>query len=374
MIDPANFYKELSKNNIDFFTGVPDSLLKNFCAYVEDNVGDNQHIIAANEGNAIGLAAGYHMATEKIPLVYLQNSGLGNCINPLTSLADQEVYSIPLLLLIGWRGEPGIQDEPQHIKQGRITQEQLELLGIDYLVMDADSDISELIFNCLKKIKINKSPVAILVKKNSFSKYLLKQNKQKASNFTREQAIKVIVELSNDDDIFISTTGKCSRELYEIRTQRGEAQKDFLTVGSMGHTSSIALGVALSVKDRNIICLDGDGSILMHLGALPVISSVAPKNLLHVILNNGCHESVGGQPTVINKVDLRKLSYAFDYANYFEAHNSQELIENWKEISCSEGPSLLHININSSSREDLSRPKTTALANKHEFMQSIKDG
>ena len=338
MIDPANFYKELSKNNIDFFTGVPDSLLKNFCAYVEDNVGDNQHIIAANEGNAIGLAAGYHMATEKIPLVYLQNSGLGNCINPLTSLADQEVYSIPLLLLIGWRGEPGIQDEPQHIKQGRITQEQLELLGIDYLVMDADSDISELIFNCLKKIKINKSPVAILVKKNSFSKYLLKQNKQKASNFTREQAIKVIVELSNEDDIFISTTGKCSRELYEIRTQRGEAQKDFLTVGSMGHTSSIALGVALSVKDRNIICLDGDGSILMHLGALPVISSVAPKNLLHVILNNGCHESVGGQPTVINTVDLRKLSYAFDYANYFEVHSSQELIENWKEISCSEGP------------------------------------
>lgn len=284
MIEPSSFYNELKKEEIDFFVGVPDSLLKNFCSFVDDNIEKDNHIIAANEGNAISIASGYHLATKKIPVVYMQNSGLGNCINPLTSLADKEVYSIPMLLIIGWRGEPGKKDEPQHLKQGRITREQLKILDIDYFVIDENTDEKSCLEKVIKRINKNSSPVAILVRENTFKKYKLKNKQKTIYKLKREEAIEEIINLSNDSDIFISTTGKTSRELYEIRKNKGDAQKDFLTVGSMGHVSSIALGVAIGLKKQRVICLDGDGSLIMHLGSLPIIGAISPKNLIHVIL------------------------------------------------------------------------------------------
>ena len=371
MIDPAYFYKLLEKNGLNFFVGVPDSLLRSFCAYVDDKSQEGKHIISANEGNAIGIAAGYHLSTKKTPVVYMQNSGLGNCINPLASLTDAEVYSIPMVLVIGWRGEPGTKDEPQHIKQGRITEEQLKILGIDYFVMDSTSDIELLVLSCLEKINQTNSPVAILVRTGTFSDYIPIKKDKHLYNFSREEAINLIVELTKPDDLIISTTGKCSRELYEIRKVRGESQKDFLTVGSMGHTSSISLGVALGAPTKKVICLDGDGSTLMHLGSLPIIGSMSPKNLLHVILNNGSHESVGGQPTVAREIDLNKLSQASNYVNFFELSKAEDLRKSWDEIYFSKGPTMLALNIDSSSRSDLGRPESTALENKKNFMSFL---
>lgn len=373
MIEPSSFYNELKKEEIDFFVGVPDSLLKNFCSFVDDNIEKDNHIIAANEGNAISIASGYHLATKKIPVVYMQNSGLGNCINPLTSLADKEVYSIPMLLIIGWRGEPGKKDEPQHLKQGRITREQLKILDIDYFVIDENTDEKSCLEKVIKRINKNSSPVAILVKENTFKKYKLKNKQKTIYKLKREEAIEEIINLSNDSDIFISTTGKTSRELYEIRKNKGEAQKDFLTVGSMGHVSSIALGVAIGLKKQRVICLDGDGSLIMHLGSLPIIGAISPKNLIHVILNNCAHESVGGQPTVANEIDFEKLSSALNYKNFFQSSNVKQINDCWSQLIDSEGPSLFLINIKSSSRKDLGRPESSPIENKESFMEFIKN-
>lgn len=373
MIEPSKFYELLLSRSFDFFVGVPDSLLKNFCAYVEDNSIKEQHIIAANEGSAIGIAAGYFMAKRKIPVVYMQNSGLGNTINPLISLAGPEVYSIPMILMIGWRGEPGIMDEPQHQKQGHVTQEQLKILDIDYFVLDSDTDIQDLIENVSQAIDKRSSPVAILVKKNSFSEYKLKKSPKKLSTLTREQAINQIVRLSNDDDILISTTGKSSRELYEIRSKKEEIQKDFLTVGSMGHASSIALGISISKKDRKVICLDGDGALIMHMGILPIIGSISPKNYVHIVLNNSSHESVGGQATVAGEIDFHKLSEASKYKNYFQARDKNGIKKIWKKIDHQIGPTMLEILVDSSSRKNLGRPSSTPLENKKSFMQFLQN-
>ena len=373
MIEPSSFYNELKKEEIDFFVGVPDSLLKNFCSFVDDNIEKDNHIIAANEGNAISIASGYHLATKKIPVVYMQNSGLGNCINPLTSLADKEVYSIPMLLIIGWRGEPGKKDEPQHLKQGRITREQLKILDIDYFVIDENTDEKSCLEKVIKRINKNSSPVAILVRENTFKKYKLKNKQKTIYKLKREEAIEEIINLSNDSDIFISTTGKTSRELYEIRKNKGDAQKDFLTVGSMGHVSSIALGVAIGLKKQRVICLDGDGSLIMHLGSLPIIGAISPKNLIHVILNNCAHESVGGQPTVANEIDFEKLSSALNYKNFFQSSNVKQINDCWSQLIDREGPSLFLINIKSSSRKDLGRPESSPIENKESFMEFIKN-
>ena len=373
MIEPSKFYRLLLAKSFDFFVGVPDSLLKSFCAYVNDKSSREQHIIAANEGNAIAIAAGYFMAKRKVPVVYMQNSGLGNTINPLISLAGSEVYSIPMILMIGWRGEPGIRDEPQHQKQGSVTEEQLKILDIDYYIMDSDTNIEELVENVSLAINRKSSPVAILVKKNSFSSYKPKKLQNKTNAITREKAIDQIVSLSADDDILISTTGKSSRELYEIRGKKSDVQKDFLTVGSMGHASSIALGVSIVKRDRKIICLDGDGALLMHMGALPIIGSISPSNFLHIILNNFSHESVGGQATVASIMDFQKLSEASNYKNYRKAKNIKELDRAWHKINYLDGPSMLEIIIESSSREDLGRPTSSPIKNKESFMQFLKN-
>lgn len=368
MIEPKAFVENLAAHGLDFYTGVPDSLLKDFCAYVDDHGPAGKHIIAANEGNAVAIAAGYHMATGKSAVVYLQNSGLGNTINPLTSIADKEVYQTPMLLVVGWRGEPGVKDEPQHIKQGRITPAQLDLLEIPYRLVAATSSVQDVTAWVAEQLAATGAPVALLVQKDAFAGYKSKRKAALNTTLKREAALAQLLELAGDAAI-VSTTGKTSREVFELRVQRGDAQRDFLTVGGMGHTASIALGVALGQPAKRVVCLDGDGSVLMHMGALPVIGSMQPGNLVHVLLNNAAHESVGGQPTVADRVDFRALALACGYTAYAQASTQDELRAAWQELTAQAGPALLEVRITTGSRDDLGRPTSTPCENKHAFMQ-----
>ncbi|OFY38943.1 MAG: phosphonopyruvate decarboxylase [Bacteroidetes bacterium GWF2_40_14] len=374
MISPRQFYNLLIDKEVDFFAGVPDSLLKGFCAYITDNVSQKNNIIAANEGGAVALGAGYHLATGRIPLIYMQNSGIGNAINPLLSLIDNKVYSIPMILMIGWRGEPGIKDEPQHIKQGEVTAKLLDAMSIPYEILPDDyNKAKEVIRKSIYYVKLNNSPFAFIIRDNLFESYEL-QNKEKTDfEMNREVAIKTVVDSLEMDDIVVSTTGKASRELFEYRNQLNQGhEKDFLTVGSMGHASQIALGIALQKPDRQIYCFDGDGAAIMHTGSLGIIGSLAPKNFKHIILNNGAHDSVGGQPTIGTNLDFTRLAKVFNYKNVFFADNMLILKENILKLKSSEGPSLLEIKINKGARKDLGRPSTTPIENKIDFMKFLE--
>ena len=368
MIEPQFFFEALRNRGIGFYAGVPDSLLANFCAYVDDQGGRDQHLITASEGNAVALAMGFHMATGKAAAVYMQNSGLGNAVNPLTSLADPEVYKVPMLLIIGWRGEPGIKDEPQHIKQGRITLSQLEVLEIPHWVLSADSDVKAILDAALDHMTAYSSPVALVVRKDTFASYKPKLKRSEFSTLMREAALERLLGLCSPDDLIVSTTGKTSREVFELRAKNGQAQRDFLTVGGMGHTSSIALGVAIGQPQRRIVCLDGDGSLLMHMGAMPVIAGFKPARFVHILLNNGSHESVGGQATAATNLDFGQLAKACGYARYEVANTLEGLQTAWAKIANTTGPVFLEVKIRNGSREDLGRPTSTAEHNKLAFM------
>ena len=371
MINCKEFYDCLIKNNIDFFTGVPDSLLKDFCAYVTDNAQAKNNIIAANEGNAIALAAGHYLATGNPGLVYMQNSGLGNCVNPLTSLADPEVYSMPMLLLIGWRAEPGIKDEPQHIKMGKITLELLDVLGIPYRILD--DKFEKILEEAKDSMKSRKAPFAIVAKKNSFDGYKLKNEDGNDYKLKREDAIRTILPLLEEDDIIVSTTGKTSRELFELRGMSHQGhEKDFLTVGCMGHSSSIALGIAIEKTDRNVFCFDGDGALIMHMGSLSTIANLKPKNFKHIVFNNFSHDSVGGQPTSANVIDIPAIAKANGYVDSFSAETEKEVIELVKKMKKMGGPVLLEIKVKKGSREDLGRPTSTPIQNKEDFVTFLR--
>jgi len=367
------FYDELVKRGIDFFAGVPDSLLKEFCAYLTDHAPTDRHIIAANEGAAVALACGYHLATGKTGLVYMQNAGQGNALNPLVSLADAEVYSIGLLLLIGWRGEPGTVDEPQHKKQGRITLSLLETLEIPYQILpDKRQDVRKSLDELMALVRTENCPAALIVRKGTFNPYKGQETKPAQCELAREDAIKQVVDSLGDCDIIVSTTGKTSRELYEYRGQtKSGHHRDFLTVGSMGHCSQIALGIALSKPDRNVYCLDGDGSVLMHMGSLPVIGSLMPENFRHIILNNGCHDSVGGQPTCGFAVSFTGIATACGYRNVLQASTREEIDKAMASLSSVKGPALLEIKIRKGARDNLTRPATSPLERKTEFMEFL---
>lgn len=371
MIAPGDFYGVLKKNQIDFFTGVPDSLLKDFCAYVTDNTPREKNIITANEGNAIGLASGHYLASGKYGLVYMQNSGLGNTINPLTSLADKDVYSIPMLLVIGWRGESGVKDEPQHVKMGKITLKILETLEIPYKILD--DSYEEIVKEAVEHMKNNKAPYAIVVKKGIFEEYKL-QNKIKTDyELNREEAIKTIAPLLDDEDIIVSTTGKTSRELFELRDElRQGHKKDFLTVGSMGHSSSIALSIALEKPNRNVYCFDGDGALIMHMGALSTIGDLKPKNFKHIVFNNFSHDSVGGQPTAAFNINIPLIARSNGYVKVFSSENKDQIIYSIKKMKEIEGPVLLEVKVNKGARKDLGRPTTTPIENKESFMEFLQ--
>ncbi len=375
-ISPLKFYDSLNKNGIEFFSGVPDSLLKQFCFCIDDNIPKSRHIITANEGNAIAIAAGYHLATNGIPLVYMQNSGLGNSINPLLSLCDPEVYSIPMLLLIGWRGEPGVFDEPQHIKQGKVQLDLLNAMDIPYTLLSKDEkEIEKKITKCILKAKEQGTPFAIIVKKGTFDNYKHARSKLDDSLLTREKALDIILKHLPIDSIIVSTTGKTSREIFEIRELNGESHhRDFLTVGSMGHTSSIALGIAISNPDRQIVCIDGDGSLIMHMGSLATIGEQSPENFIHLLINNHAHDSVGGQPTSAKHIDMQSLAKSNNYKNVKSSDEPDGIKNNLHSLLSRKGPNFLEVVVKTGSRKDLGRPTTRPIDNKKEFMKNLNKG
>lgn len=373
MIQPKDFFDTMTSRGVGFYTGVPDSLLADFCAFVDDHSGREKHMITSNEGNAIALAAGYHMATRKVALVYMQNSGLGNSVNPLVSLVDPDVYKIPMVLMIGWRGEPGVEDEPQHAKQGRITLGQLDVLEIPYWILDSTSNVTALLDAAFTSMHSRNAPIAFVIRKNTFVKYISKKLPLDTSTFIREVAIEKLLQLCSQTDLILATTGRTSREVFELRVKRGEDQRDFLTVGGMGHTSSIALGVAIGQPGKRIVCLDGDGSLLMHMGSMPIIADYKPRRFIHVLLNNGSHESVGGQQTSAAKINFAQLAIAVGYVKYASAFDLPTLEDAWCSIKDETGPVLLEILIKNGSRRDLGRPTSTPEENKLNFMEAASD-
>ena len=374
MVSPELFIETLRANGVGFFAGVPDSLLKNVCAYITDNIPGENNIITANEGAAVGVAAGHYLATGEVPVVYMQNSGLGNTVNPLLSLADEKVYSIPMLLVIGWRGEPGVHDEPQHVKQGAVTESLLDAMGISHITLpDSDREAEAALVSFIAECKASKRPYAVIIRKGTFGKYTLKNAARNEYPVSREEAMKVVADSIPQDAAIVSTTGKLSRELYEYRDAKGEGhERDFLTVGSMGHSSSIALGIALAKPGRKVFCFDGDGAFLMHMGALSNIGHLAPKNYVHVLFNNGAHESVGGQPTLGYEIDALAIARACGYTHAVTAETEREIKEGLEKILQQEGPSLIEIRVGINSREDLGRPKTTPIENKEAFMKFLE--
>eukprot|EP00462_Mataza_sp_D1_P016908 CAMPEP_0175173276 /NCGR_PEP_ID=MMETSP0087-20121206/31952_1 /TAXON_ID=136419 /ORGANISM="Unknown Unknown, Strain D1" /LENGTH=382 /DNA_ID=CAMNT_0016464547 /DNA_START=59 /DNA_END=1207 /DNA_ORIENTATION=- len=369
-LDPKDFYNELDENGMNFYTGVPDSLLKDYCAYVTDNAPAKNHIIAANEGCSVAIAAGYHLATRKIPVVYMQNSGFGNTVNPLLSLADPKVYKIPMLLLIGWRGEPGKKDEPQHMVQGKVMSSLLADMGIQFEVLpDYFEGAQEAIATAKQYMDSRRAPYALLVKRQTFEKYKLQTTIPNLHAMNREDAIKVILENTGIWDVIVGSTGFTSRELYEVRValEQGHA-RDFLTVGSMGHATSIALGIATSKPSRQVITLDGDGACLMHMGAMAIPSAMECKNFKHILLNNGAHDSVGGQPTVGFSVDFQKIAAGCNYKWSKRVETAEDLATAVKEFREADGPAFLEVLIKGGARDDLGRPKSSPQKNKEDFM------
>ena len=373
-IKPTDFYDQLASHGVDFFSGVPDSLLKEFCLCIDDRIPRDKHIITANEGNAVALATGYYLAQKSLPLVYMQNSGLGNAVNPLLSLCDPDVYSIPMLVMIGWRGEPGVKDEPQHAKQGKVQLKLLESMDIPYKIISKDDDQFVMkISSAVETAKNESRPAVLLIKKGTFEKYSKGIQKFDDQRMKREETLEIILENLEDNTIVVSTTGKTSREIFEIREKKGQShQQDFLTVGSMGHCSSIALGIALSKPEREVVCIDGDGAMLMHLGSLTSIASLKPKNFRHILMNNEVHESVGGQDTAAKNIDLSAIVGAMGPSKMFKAETTAELKTNITDFMTCVGPSFLEVKIRPGSREDLGRPTIKPVNNKKNFMRFLE--
>ena len=360
----------------DFYTGVPDSQLKALCNYLINTYGIDKkhHIIAANEGNCTALAAGYHLATGKVPVVYMQNSGEGNIINPVASLLNDKVYAIPMIFIIGWRGEPGVHDEPQHIYQGEVTIRLLDDMGIKSYIIGSDTtddDVKKAMEEFEKELKAGRN-VAFVIRKGAL-KYDEKVVYSNDNLMVREDIIRHIADASGEDPV-VSTTGKASRELFEISEAKGQSHKyDFLTVGSMGHSSSIALGVALNKPETKVWCIDGDGALLMHMGAMAVIGANAPKNLIHIVINNGAHETVGGMPTVASNLDVVSIAEACGYPYAVSVNSFEELDEELAKAKEAECLSLIEVKCSIGAREDLGRPTTTAIENKENFMGYLKE-
>ena len=377
MIRPEFFIEKLRENGIDCFAGVPDSLLKNICAYITDHFDAEHNIIAANEGAAVGFAAGHYLATGQPACVYMQNSGEGNIINPLASLTDPEVYNIPVLLLIGWRGRPGVHDEPQHVKQGKVTTGLLNTMGINFDVLSKEEDKAEKqIAKAIKALQ-NKEVYALVIEKDTFEDYKLQNVEKNNLTMSREEAIQTVAAALGEKDCIVSTTGMISRELFEYRVAMNQGhERDFLTVGSMGHASQIALGIAMAKTNRKVWCFDGDGAAIMHMGSMAIVASKAPKNYVHVVFNNGAHDSVGGQPTVGLKIDLPAVAKAVGYPQTYSVSTKDELekllTSSFLPQTSFAGPVLIEIRVKKGNRKDLGRPTTTPIQNKEALMDFLK--
>ena len=376
-MDAQHLLSACADAGIDFFTGVPDSQLKGLCdtLYATCGVAGKQHIVAANEGNAIGLCAGHYLATGRPGLCYMQNSGLGNAVNPIASLMDGQVYGLPCLLVVGWRGEPGVKDEPQHVKQGQVTLSQLELLDVPYMVLDkamTEDDFDAAFADIRAHLDAGRT-AAIVVKKGALT-CSMKPKYGNANAMTREEAVGVIARLAGKRDVIVSTTGKLSRELFELREAMGDGhERDFLTVGSMGHASMIALGIALEQPDRRVWCLDGDGAALMHLGAMAVLGQKKPANLVHVVINNAAHETVGGMPVCEGALNLTGLAMSAGYRHVSRAATEMELYQAVDAAMTAGELAFIEVMCAVGARDDLGRPTTTPQQNRDALMKFLQE-
>ena len=374
-MNPSEFVDLLQRNGITFFTGVPDSLLSSLSAHVTAHVAPERHVIAANEGGALAVAAGVHLATGRMACVYMQNSGQGNAVNPLCSLCDPEVYGIPVLLVIGWRGQPGVHDEPQHVKQGRVTLALNTTLEVPTVVADVHAspvEQEQAIKALIQRGQRESRPVALVVPKGFFEAGA-PWHPHNAHVLVREAVIERILAHFAEAAI-VSTTGKISRELYELRERCGQThERDFLTVGSMGHAGSLALGVNLARPGLRVLCLDGDGAALMHMGALAINGVRAGRRFFHIVLNNEAHESVGGQPTVAGRIDLSRVAAACSYRVLPPVREAARLDDSLQTLAASPGPAFLEVFVSLASRSDLGRPRETPAENKALFMSFIQD-
>ncbi len=369
MVQPADAFAAFERAGVVFWTGVPDSLLADFCRYVEDHAPERSHVVAANEGGAVAIAAGHHLATGDVPAVYLQNSGLGNAVNPLVSLADPLVYRIPMVLLIGWRGEPGVEDEPQHRRQGETTLGVLETIGVPTRVVSRDPDgFVEAVTWAVLAATERCGPTALVVPAGTFGAYDGGDRGEPQTGLPfREEALVAVAEGLPEDIAIVATTGKTARELYEHRRRRGGPRREFLVVGSMGHASQIAFGLALGAPLQRVCVLDGDGAAVMHLGGLAVIAEHAPANLYHVLFNNHAHESVGGQPTPTHRLDFPRLALAAGYTWAGSADRLGAIPEQVDALCRQDGPAFLEIRIRQGSRPDLGRPEESPSENRRQF-------
>ncbi len=369
-------YRSLEDAGIRFAAGVPDSLLNDFCLYLSEQVMDERHVIAANEGNAVAIAAGHYLSTGGVPLVYMQNSGIGNSLNPLISLTNMETYSIPMVLLIGWRGSPGINDWAHHKKQGQVTPALLDLLEIPYRVLENNEDsIHNTIAWAAQTTKDRSSPVAVLVQKGTMNTSEKKDFLAETSPYSmsREDAIACVINSVPLNSIFVATTGRATREVYEIRNERGIGhESDFLNVGAMGHASSIALGLSKGNKDRLVVCLDGDASAIMHLGSFTTIGASGQKNLLHVVLNNGAHESVGGQPTAGYKINFTGIAKSACYHTIGKAVDTEEQLKTAVlQLTGKGGPSFIDVRIRKGIRKNIPPLRISLTDLKHQLMNRL---
>jgi phosphonopyruvate decarboxylase len=368
LIEPAKFLTELERHQISFFAGVPDSLLASLISEITASCTSDKHVICANEGSSIALACGHYLSTGNIACVYMQNSGLGNAINPLMSLSDAQVYGIPTLLLIGWRGEPGVEDEPQHKKQGAITLDLLKTLGIQFSILDKNSNLKEVVASAVAAMHKSKSPYALLVRADTF-----KANGDSVNNTNRENAIELLANAFGNDAVFVATTGKIGRELFEIREKNQQkTDSDFLCVGGMGHASQVALGISLAKPSKHVICLDGDGAALMHLGHLATIGHKGPKKFVHILLNNRVHDSVGGQATTNPDLNFSSLARQVGYRQVFQCLDVESLKQVVTSFNQLDGPIFIEVLLEPGSRPDLGRPKCVPAEAKDKFMRCLE--
>ncbi|HEX6233542.1 MAG TPA: phosphonopyruvate decarboxylase [Jiangellaceae bacterium] len=376
MIDPAHFVYNLRELGVTMYTGVPDSLLKQLGAHVMATLPRQNHVIAANEGGAVAIAMGHYLRTGSPAVIYLQNSGMGNTINPLLSLADPDVYGTPMVVIVGWRGQPEVKDEPQHVKQGRVMTALLDALELPWSVLPreptaADSTMAEAV-----KVAVDRNtPYVVLVEKDTFAKADVSMPAVAGQEglASREDALIAMAEAVGREAIIVSTTGMLSRELFEYRERSGQSgERDFLTVGGMGHASSIALGIAMQETEREVWCFDGDGALLMHLGSLAVIADHAPPSYFHVVFNNGVHDSVGGQPTSVNVVDVAAVARAMGYRYAQSTSDLAAVADAVAQLRSRGGPALLELKVRPGNRAGIGRPTRTPAQSKQAFMAALR--
>ena len=354
MVNQEQLFKSLEEHGIDFFTGVPDSLLNDFCLYLCHHYNNDRHVMAANEGNAIAIAAGHYLATGKISVIYMQNSGIGNATNPLLSLAHETVYGIPMILVIGWRGDPTIKDHAQHKKQGELTPVLMKDMDIPYEILDDDETVIEKFKWAALKAKEISSPVALIAKKGILTQKEKHQEYPDSTLMNREKAISAVIDIFGSNAIYLATTGRATRELHEQLKLHGIAQgHEFLNVGSMGHVSSVALGMAIAQPDKKIVVFDGDAAAVMHMGSLATIGRYQPKNLIHIVLNNGVNESVGGQPSAGQVINLTSIAKACGYATSIYVEKSKDLKTVIDMLSESGMPVFIDIHVRQGIRQDM---------------------